>query len=144
MLRFLVEHLGCVCIQKWFHPNPNLWRVGVHRHSNCDMYAHTVFKIRVCIIIIISASYNSEQSDVSTRARESSYGFWAYISHAAKYFLQRLRPRTPGATSSKVVGSLKMIMQGLQTLHFGWTVLTGVHAAKNDCTFLAQSCSSYC
>ena len=31
---------------------------------------------------------------------------------------------SPGGTASKVVGSLKMIMQGLQTLRFSWSVLS--------------------
>ena len=53
MLRFLVEHLDCVCIQKWFHPNPNLWQFGAHRHSNCDMYAHTVFKVSICVVLLV-------------------------------------------------------------------------------------------
>ena len=60
--------------------------------------------------------YDSEQSEVSTRARESSYGFWAYILRASKFsFLLSLvnRATSPGATVSKVVGSLKLIMQGL-------------------------------
>ena len=49
---------------------------------------------------------------------------------------------SPCVAESKAVASLKMVMQGLQTLPFCWTVLTGqinVCAAKNDHTFLAQS-----
>ena len=72
--------------------------------------------------------YNSERSEVSTRARVSSYGFWAYISRASKFsFLlsSAIQATSPGATASKVVGSLRMVMQGLQILRFGWTVLTG-------------------
>ena len=70
---------------------------------------------------------NSERSEVSTRARVSSYGFWAYISRASKFsFLlsSAIQAMSPAVTASKVVGSLKMVMQGLQILRFGWTVLT--------------------
>ena len=52
-------------------------------------------------------------SERSTRARESSYGFVRL--NFLSYSLQRLGPHTPGATTSKVVGFLKMIMYARPT-----------------------------
>ena len=57
-----------------------------------------------------------------------SYGFWAYLSRASKFSLllsSATEATSPCVTESKAVASLKMVMQGLQTQLFGWTVLTG-------------------
>ena len=51
-----------------------------------------------------------------------------YILRASKFsFLlsSTTQATSPGDTVSKVVGSLKMTVQGLQTLRFSWTVPTG-------------------
>ena len=61
-------------------------------------------------------------------SRVVSYGFWTYLSRASKFsFLlsSATQATSPCVTGSKAVASLKMVMQGLQTLRFGWTVLTG-------------------
>ena len=66
------------------------------------------------------------------------YGFWAYLSRTSKFsFLLSLATQatSPCVAESKAVASLKMVMQGLQTLPFCRTVLTGqinVRVAKGE------------
>ena len=53
---------------------------------------------------------------------------WAYVSRALTFSFSlssATRATSPSVCESKVVASLKLVMQGLQTLPFCWTVLTG-------------------
>ena len=84
--------------------------------------AYTVAQCRAVI------QHNSEQSEVSTRARESFSMASGHIFRVWSKFSFLLSSATqatsPCATESKVVGSLMMAMQGLKTPRLSWTVLT--------------------
>ncbi len=61
---------------------------------------------------------DSERSEVPTRAQTSRYGFWVYISRASKFsslLFSETQATSPGAAASKVLPSLKVIMQGLHS-----------------------------
>ena len=71
------------------------------------------------------ASARPKRSEISTRARELFRMASGRIFRARLNFLSySLRRHRPHVAESKTVASLKMIMQGRQTLLFGWTVLT--------------------
>ena len=84
------------------------------RHPAC-LYRHKR-EIFYCAFLLAALIYqnNSKRSEVSTRAQTSWYGFWVYISRASKFsslLFLATRATSPGAASSKVVPSLKVIMQ---------------------------------
>ena len=91
----------------------------------------TSMDVNLCFSASLSADLHKlfrAKRGLYSGSKVVSYGFWAYLSRASKFSLllsSATRATSPCITESKAVASLKMVMQGLQTLLFGWTVLTG-------------------